>query len=327
MTWKKFSFRNGGPKAPLYTVGFYNLENLFDTRNDPATRDDDFTPDGLKRWNAKRYENKLGKLARTIARLGAGSNNPLPVLLGVAELENRGVLEDLLQTRWLSGKGLRFIHHDSPDERGIDTALVYNADYFRPVTQEAIPLLVYEPDGTRDYTRDIIHVEGLLNGERVHVFVNHWPSRRDGDQSTAHKRMVAAETLLSHIRELEARQPRRNYIIMGDFNDGPDSESIQHLTAASDLYNPLEKRLTDQRGSAKYREGWLLFDQILLSKTFLPQQPGAHTLEKADIFDPVYLQEWKLPFRGKPFRTFLGRKYLGGYSDHFPVYVRLRYQP
>ena len=310
-----------------YTVGFYNLENLFDTRNDPRRLDDDFTPDGRLHWTPKKYENKLSKLARTIARLGEGSGHALPVLLGVAEIENRKVLEDLINTPGLAGHGLQFIHRDSPDERGIDAALIYSRAYFEPEVQEMIPLLVFEPDGSRDFTRDIVYVRGRLNGERLHIFVNHWPSRRSGDLSTEQKRMVAAETIVGHMEKVRTGEDNPNFIVMGDFNDGPTSDSLRRLKAESGLLNPLESALAGGRGSAKYKDHWMLFDQILLSKTFLHRQPGTHSLEKADIFDPEFLKERKLPFRGKPFRTFVGQKYLGGYSDHFPVYVRLRYHP
>ena len=139
--------------------------------------------------------------------------------------------------------------------------------------------------------------------------------------------MVAAETIVGHMEKVGAGEPNPNFIVMGDFNDGPKSDSLRRLKAESGLLNPLESALAGGRGSAKYKDHWMLFDQILLSKTFLHRQPGTHSLEKADIFDPKFLQEWELPYRGKPFRTFAGQKYLGGYSDHFPVYVRLRYHP
>ncbi len=312
---------------PEYTVGFYNLENLFDTRNHPELLDDDFTPRGFKRWTHRRYRNKLYKLGRAIAHLGQGSQSPFPVLLGVAELENRRVLEDLLRTEWLQGSGLEIVHYDSPDERGIDTGLLFHRDYFTPDSHQAIPLLVYEVDGRRDYTRDILHVSGTLNGERVHVLVNHWPSRRDGADLTAHKRLQAAKTLLSLMQGIAAQESDPNFLIMGDFNDDPYSDSIRHLLGSAPLHNPMEGLLGPERGSANYKRSWMLFDQIMLSSSFLQPAPNTHSFAGANIFDPKFLKEWSKPFKGKPFRTYVGRKYLGGYSDHFPVYVRLRYHP
>lgn len=313
------------PKQPLEacTVGFYNLENLFDTRNDPTLLDDDFTPGGFKRWTPERYENKLRKLGKAIGQMGRGRPLDLPVLLGMAEVENESVLDDLLSTDTLKGSGLEYVHFDSPDERGIDTALCYHREHFEPEGQEVIPLLVYEPDGQRDFTRDILHVHGWLNGEHVHIFVNHWPSRRDGDSETAHKRMTAAQTVRDRIWEIRSENPEANTIVMGDFNDDPHSESLKHLEESAALHNPMQQLFRPDRGSAKYRDTWMLFDQILLSHTFLNYQPGTHRFSHADIFDPEFLQEWNEPYKGKPFRTYVGRNYLGGYSDHFPVYVHL----
>lgn len=308
-------------------VGFYNLENLFDTRDQPGVLDDDFTPGGFKRWTPERYENKLRKLGRTIANLGQVGPLEAPAILGVAELENHTVLDDLLQTDALEGSGLEYIHYDSPDERGIDTALCYHRELFEPDAQQTIPLMLYETDGRRDYTRDILHVSGKLNGEPVHIFVNHWPSRRDGDAETAHKRMTAAQTLRETLEPLQAENPETNCIVMGDFNDDPHSESLRFLEEASGLHNPMRTLFHPERGSAKYKDQWMLFDQILLSHSYLNYQPGTHRLGRADIFNPEFLQEWNEPFKGKPFRTYAGRKYLGGYSDHFPVYVQLTLEP
>ena len=310
-----------------YTVGFYNLENLFDTEDHPDLLDDDFTPGGFKGWTPKRYENKLYKLGKTIASIAKADRAGLPVLLGMAELENHVVLEDLLQTEALKNRNLGYVHFDSPDERGIDTALCYHREHFEPESRETIPLLVYETDGRRDYTRDILYVNGHLNGERVHVFVNHWPSRRSGDRETAHKRMTAAKTLQSYIESLRYEDPGANCIVMGDFNDDPHSESLRYLEDQSGLHNPMRPLFHPEQGSAKYKDRWMLFDQILISHTFLNSQPGTHRFDRADIFGPEFLQEWEEPFKGKPFRTYAGRKYLGGYSDHFPVYIKLKYTP
>ncbi|SFR35582.1 Endonuclease/Exonuclease/phosphatase family protein [Robiginitalea myxolifaciens] len=308
-----------------YTIGFYNLENLFDTQDHPELLDDDFTPDGFKNWTEERYQNKLFKLGRAIAHLGEGSATDLPVLLGMAEVENETVIADLLKSKPLQGKAIDYIHFDSPDERGIDTALCYHPEYFSPDSQEALPVLIYEEDGRRDYTRDILYVSGHMNGERVHVFVNHWPSRRDGDVATAPKRLQAAQTLQGFIEGLRQEEEHPNCILMGDFNDDPFSDSIVYLQQALNLHNPMRRLLSPEQGSAKYKDQWMLFDQILLSHTFLNSESGTHRFDGADIMNPEFLQEWKEPFKGKPFRTYAGRNYLGGYSDHFPVRVTLKY--
>ena len=306
-------------------VGFYNLENLFDPVHQPGVLDDDFTPEGSKHWTPQRYEKKLRKVGKTISRLGSLSDARFPVLMCLAELENDRVLNDLLRMESLKENGMDFIHYDSPDERGIDTALLFHREFFEPEHCEPLPVILYNTDGSRDYTRDITYVRGNLNGERLHVFVNHWPSRRDGDHETVSKRLAASDTILSYMNILEQEEENPNYVIMGDFNDGPNSESIQLLMSQKPLYNPMETLQSPHRGSAKYKGEWSIFDQILISHSFLKYAPGTHSFDQANIFDVEFLQEWKEPYKGKPFRTFVGQKYLGGYSDHFPVYLLLNY--
>lgn len=307
-----------------FTLGFYNLENIFDTQDDPRTLDDDFTPKGPKRWTKKRYQRKLRKLAGTVHKLGKMTSGGIPAIIGVAEVENRTVLQDLITTKPLNGYSIGIAHHDSPDERGIDTALLYDRDCFELSHSEAIPLLVYNEEGVRDYTRDILYVTGKLNGEELHVFVNHWPSRRRGAEETEARRLTASETLTGFVMDLYKKKAKPNILIMGDFNDGPDAKSIQQLKNKLELYNPMENLASPERGSANYRRTWSLFDQILISHSLFNYQKGTHSFTHANIFDAHFLKEWKGRYRGNPFRTYVGKKYLGGYSDHFPVYVQLK---
>ncbi|MEX0289243.1 MAG: endonuclease [Flavobacteriaceae bacterium] len=320
-----FSFLKRNKGKNLHTIAFYNLENLFDTIDDPDTLDDDFTPTGFKKWSKKRYKKKLYKLAKTISELGVKSTNEVPVLVGVAEIENEQVVNDLISAEPLRSTDYGYVHYDSPDERGIDTALLYHRDHFEVLYSEPITLLVYNLDGERDTTRDILYVHGKLHGEEVHVFVNHWPSRRDGNTETSYKRIKAVETIKEYMEKIEAQQPEPNYIVMGDFNDGPQSESIQLLVNSKSLYNPMEKLLSPERGSANYNRTWALFDQIMVSYSFLNYEKGTHSFAHANIYDEHFLTEYKGKYAGTPFRTFGGRKYLGGYSDHFPVYIQLKY--
>jgi predicted extracellular nuclease len=306
------------------TLGFYNLENIFDTEDDPRTLDDDFTPEGPKKWTQRRYRRKLRKLAGTIHKLGKTTSGQLPSLLGVAEVENKKVLQDLISTKPLNRYSLGIAHHDSPDERGIDTALLYDQTCFELDHSEAIPLLVYNEEGLRDYTRDILYVQGKLNGEEMHIFVNHWPSRRRGEEVTESRRLTASQTLSDFIKDLLKKDKDANLLIMGDFNDGPEAKSIQQLKNSLELYNPMEQLASPERGSANYRRSWSLFDQILISHSFFNYQKGTHSFAQANIFDAHFLTEWRGRYRGNPFRTFVGKKYLGGYSDHFPVYVLLK---
>jgi predicted extracellular nuclease len=322
----QFSYFKKKRPNNIYTVAFYNLENLFDTKNDPLKLDDDFTPMGLKKWTYKRYSRKIKKLSKTIASLGVKGSNKFPALVGIAELENEAVIRDLITSRSLRKARYRYVHYNSPDERGIDTALLYHPKYFEVITSETIHLAVFNLDGNKDATRDILYVRGILNKEEVHVFVNHWPSRRSGEIETAYKRIKAAETIRSFMKKIELDDPVPNYLVMGDFNDGPDAESIRRLLAESTLQNPMEKLLTDNRGSANYKATWSLFDQILFSNTFLTNEKGTHRFAHANIFDEHFLKEWQGNYKGNPFRTFVGKRYLGGFSDHFPVYIQLKYQ-
>jgi len=321
----RFSFFKKKPKDNLYSVGFYNLENLFDTIDDPNTLDDDFTPKGIKKWSNKRYKRKLFKLAKTISEIESTKANPFPILMGIAEVENAVVIQDLLDAEPLKNANYGFVHYDSPDERGIDTALIYIKENFEVIHSEPITLMVFEKNGRRDATRDILYVKGKLNGELVHVFVNHWPSRRDGHEETSFKRVKAAETIREFMLTIESEETSPNYIIMGDFNDGPNSDSIKVLMESNQLYNPMEKLITPKRGSANYKNSWSLFDQILVSHNFLNYEKGTHSFAHANIFDEKFLTEFDGKYKGTPYRTYSGRKYIGGYSDHFPVYIQLKY--
>jgi len=310
-------------KKREYAIAFYNLENLFDTVDDPHTLDDDYTPKGFKRWKDGRYRSKVKKLAKAISRIGEDEGIHPPVLIGIAEVENDNVVEKLLKTKYLKEAPLDYVHFDSPDERGIDTGLIYNTAHFKVLDAETLPLLIENTNGDRDYTRDILYVHGTLNGEEIHVFVNHWPSRRDGADETKYKRIEAAQTILRKIKSLNDHPSKLHIMVMGDFNDDPQSESIQVLMESGLFINPFNKLLSPDSGSANYKGKWSLFDQIILSHNFLNHEPGTHSFRKAEIFAPRFLKEWKGKYKGNPFRTFAGKKYIGGYSDHFPVYVMM----
>ncbi|UBZ15942.1 endonuclease [Flagellimonas marinaquae] len=302
-----------------YTIAFYNLENFFDTVNDPYLLDDDFTPNGFKKWNKAKFWNKANKISRTISAIGSNESDFPPILIGLAEVENKNVLKSLLKSKQLRDIDYAFVHFDSPDERGIDTALIYHKERFMVLESQTIPLMVENTNGERDLTRDILYVRGKLHQEEVHIFVNHWPSRREGAEITNYKRIKAAKTILGRIGQIQENNP--NIIIMGDFNDGPNSESIQTLMDTGQLINPMKKLLSPVTGSANYKRTWSLFDQILISHSFLNYETNTHSFVKANIFAPRFLKEWKGRYKGNPFRTYAGDKYLGGYSDHFPVYI------
>lgn len=306
-----------------FTIAFYNLENLFDTKDDPKTLDNDFLPDSEKKWNRKRYEKKIFKLGTAISNIGFSKTRKAPVLVGVAEVENKTVLKDLINSKHLKQKEYGLVHYDSPDERGIDVGLLYQKQYFEVKNSKTITVLVNNEMGERDYTRDILWVTGALNQEEVHILINHWPSRRDGAESTAYKRIAAAEKNREIINQITDQNPNAKIIIMGDFNDDPSSESIKNLVR-QDLFNPMERLLTRYRGSTSYRSQWNLFDQIIFSHNFHQYEKGKHSFSDAAIFDPDFLKIYKGRYKGTPFRTYARGKYKGGYSDHFPVSVRLK---
>ncbi len=304
----------------LYTVAFYNLENLFDTLNDPEILDDDFTPGTEMDWNEKRYNKKLKKLGQVISQIGYAETNHPPVLLGVAEVENETVLKGLVDSTFLKNKNYGYAHFDSPDERGIDTALLFRKDYFEVLHKEPITLLVNNDAGIRDLTRDILYVKGKLENEIVHILVNHWPSRRDGAEKTSYKRVAAALKNRAMISKITAENANAKIIVMGDFNDDPFSESAKTL-AGTDFYNTVELLLTKYAGSLNHQHSWNLFDQIVISNNFLQQHENDFQFEESKIFNHEKLKEYKGKFKGNPFRTYAGPHYLGGLSDHFPVYA------
>ena len=302
-----------------YSFAFYNLENLFDTKNDPKTLDDDFTEHSERNWNDKRFRRKLKKMGSVISQIGLEEINHPPVLIGLAEIENRYVLEELVDSKYLRHKHYGIAHIDSPDERGIDTAMLYRKDHLEIRNITAHTVHVVNEEGIRDYTRDILEVEAKLEDHIVHVLVNHWPSRRKGVEETAFRRMAAAQKASEVVDQIKAVNPHARIVIMGDFNDDPESASIRHLVS-SNFYNPMELLLTKDEGSTSYRGEWYLFDQILVSHNFMQQHGNDFRFQKADIYNPKKLQEFKGRRKGNPFRTFLGRRYAGGFSDHFPVY-------
>ncbi|WP_378186113.1 endonuclease [Aquimarina sp. W85] len=317
-------FFNASKKKSLYTLAFYNLENLFDTVNDPITLDDDFLPNAERSWNRKRYQKKLYKLSSVIVQIGSSKTNKPPSLVGVSEVENKKVLSDLVNSKKMKRFNYGIVHFDSPDERGIDVGLLYQKEHFKVITSKTISILVDNEPGVRDFTRDILHVEGLLNNEKIHVLVNHWPSRREGADSTAYKRIIAAKKNRELIQQIRAQNPASKIVVMGDFNDDPSSESIKKYLVQQDFYNPMEKLHTRYRGTLSYRSQWYSFDQIILSHSFHKFEQGKHSFNHADIFDRKYVKVFKGRYKGSPFRTYVGPDYQGGYSDHFPVFVTLK---
>jgi hypothetical protein len=313
-------------------IAFYNLENCYDTIDDPLTADEEFTPLGNRHYTAEIMQHKLSNLSRVISELGpTGRENP-PDLLGVAEVENIGVLQELVRRPLLAGARYRIIHHDSPDPRGIDVALLYQSTSFKPL--ENRPLSVALPGGTKQvrFTRDILYVKGLMDEDTFHILVNHWPSRRGGEVRSAPARTAAAKICRHLIDSLVSIHPRSAIIVMGDLNDDPDSRSIVHWLGASGkreetenngLFNPWVELYKRGIGTLANKDRWGLFDQIIFSRSLLYPGKEGWYWGRAGICRRPYQIENQGRFKGYPMRTWEGNRYRGGFSDHFPTYISL----
>lgn len=310
--------------SKLQTIAFYNIENLFDIYDDEQTNDDDFLPTSAKRWTKKRYNKKISKLGSVISKIGFELSNKPPIIVGLAEVENTLVLEDLIQCDDLSSFNYGYVHYDSNDERGIDVALLYNKDEFKVESSETFSLNIRTPEGERDFTRDVLLVSGYLEDEFIHIMVNHWPSRRDGEEESSYKRIIAAKKVLEIIQLINEKHRTPKIIILGDFNDNPNNESVSYLMSNDNLYNPLQKLQTRNRGSQNYNFQWNLFDQIIITKNLMDPTPNGYSFYKANIFDDKFLTQYHGKFKGHPFRTYVGKKYMGGFSDHFPVFIQIK---
>ncbi|MGV8813608.1 MAG: endonuclease [Gelidibacter sp.] len=312
------------PNPDIYTVAFYNTENLFDYINGPLTNEVGLLETSTKRWHKERYENKIYKIGMAISKIGSEDLQKPPALIGLAEVENDRVLTDLIKSTYLEDYNYGFVHFNSPDERGIDVAMLYDKDCFTLENSEAIVLPIESEFGVKGNTRDILKVSGYLKDEKIHVLVNHWPSRHEQSDRTGHNRMFAAQKIVELINEILTDDANAKVIIMGDFNDNPKNNSIQFLKNEAALFNPMEKLMSYKRGSFNHNSKWMLFDQILMTTNFLePQQKGLKFL-KADIFDETFLTQNYGNSKGQPYRTYEGKRYLGGFSDHFPVYIQLK---
>ncbi|MEO9894313.1 endonuclease/exonuclease/phosphatase family protein [Aurantibacter sp.] len=313
------------------TIAFYNVENLFDTENDTLIFDDDRTPEGKDNWTTNRYNHKLNNIAKVISEIGLDVTNSVPDIIGLSEIENYKVIEDLVNHEFLKSKLYEIIHFDSPDERGIDVALLYKKSAFLPTSFESHRLLLINDDGERNYTRDQLVVGGLLDDEQIHFIVNHWPSRSGGEARSKPNRMKAAKLNKRIIDSLQKLDTNAKIISMGDLNDDPTDDSLKKILQthgktknldSTALFNPMEKLFKKGIGSLAYRDKWNLFDQIYFTANLVKSE-NKYRFWKANIFTPNYLITKKGQYKGYPFRTYAGGSYAGGYSDHFPVYIYL----
>ena len=308
----------------MQTLAFYNIENLFDLENNRNTNDNDFLPGSVKKWTPKRYDNKLRKLGFAISNIGRRETGKHPAIVGLAEVENAKVLQDLIASKHLVNYNYDYVHFDSLDERGIDVAMLYDSTIFEVSHTETFTITLTDEDGSPDYTRDILLVSGVLDGEKVHVIINHWSSRREGQKETEFKRLASSKKVSEIISSLKVENEAAKIMVLGDFNDTPQNDSLKRLTDEFELFNPFETLRSFTRGTVKHKRQWYIFDQILISTNYFKSSKDEFEFFKADIFDEAFLKLFNGPFKGAPFRTYVGKKYKGGYSDHFPVYAILK---
>jgi len=320
-------------KFKIHTVAFYNLENLFDTINDPKKFDEYSPMMELKTNRERAYRQKISNMARVISEIGKDVTNNTPAIIGVSEVENKDVLEDLVNDSTLLKKNYGIIHYDSPDIRGIDVALLYQKNLFTPLSTSSHTLKIYDDqDQKRIHTRDQLLVTGKLEDDLLHIVVNHWPSRRGGEQRSRSKRIAAAKLTKRLVDSLQIINPYARIIIMGDLNDNPNNPSVKSILKAKNnkqkvglkgIYNPFINFYKNGLGTTAYRDAWSLFDQILVTKPLLEKEYSSFKFYKAGIFNKRYLIHNTGTYKGYPFRSWSDGGFSNGFSDHFPVYMYL----
>lgn len=356
-----FTINNGlaqNKKFKMHTVAFYNVENLFDTINDPDTYDEEYTP--VNGWTKKNYEKKLDNLSRVLIELGTSDmQKNSPAIIGVCEVENRRVLEDLVKHPRLLDKNYKVVHFDSPDKRGIDVGFLYQERHFQPTSYINVPLYVYQNEVTttkkskknsdedeeiennknydtkskRIYTRDQLLVTGMLDGEEIHVIVNHWPSRSGGEKRSSPYREAAGRLNRRIMDSLIKINPNAKMITMGDLNDGAYNKSVkegigaklkkEELKKPADIFNPFEQMARDGHASLFYRDSGDIFDQIMVSEQFISKDKNDYDsfkYWKAGIYNKPFLIQKTGQYKGYPLRN---QNNVPGFSDHFPVYIYL----
>ncbi|MCB0478337.1 MAG: endonuclease/exonuclease/phosphatase family protein [Crocinitomicaceae bacterium] len=318
------SNQNSKKKPTDYVVGFYNVENLFDTLDDPHKNDNEFLPDSKKKWSTDRYAKKLNDIASVIYSIDSTN---LPVVFGLAEVENKEVVQDLVKTEKLDGL-YEVIHKESPDPRGIDVAVIYQPKKFQLISQEWIRFQL--PDKEKPSTRDIVYVSGtVVKNDTIHFFFCHWPSRYGGTEKTIPFRAKAASTLRAKVDSLYKINANAKIIIMGDLNDHPEDPSVSETLKAkkenSDLINLMWQFKEKNEGTHFYKGDWGVLDHIIVSNSLLQKNKGLSTTLKATfIHKPDFVLYTNKEGVQSPSRTYGGTNYYGGYSDHLPVYLRLK---
>ena len=332
-----------GGKTKNYVVGFYNLENLFDIYDDPAKNDEEFLPDGANKWTEEKYMKKLHNMA-TVIRSMAETNGRFHSILGVSEIENRLVLEDLVSQPEIAPANYQIVHYDSPDVRGVDVGLLYRPDQFRLLDSESIPFdfgsgkiefAMSGEDRMAFKTRDILMVHGLLDGEEFAFYVAHLPSRIGGKGWDLRSR--GAEIIYGHAQKMMEKYPGIKIVVMGDMNDNPTDVSMTEFmhgkekpsdVGKEDFFSPFISMLKAGYGSLGYQGTWNIYDVILVNEALLNAPDGGFRIRpvgKKGFYGVIYKKPFMITskgqYKGYPFRTFSYGSFIGGYSDHLPTYI------
>ena len=317
-----------------YKVVFYNLENLFDTINDPNKNDEEYLPEGARKWTTYRYNQKQTNMSRVLFDIAAEDRN-FPAVIGVSEIENRLVLEDLLATPKFAKTNYRIVHYDSPDRRGVDCAFFYRPDQFLLEGSEAHKISF--PGKPNFLTRDLVAMWGKIEGEPFYFIVSHWPSRLGGKERSQHSRDFVAAKCKHICDSVRTANPNTKVVIMGDFNDDATDASVVDVLGAkgnmkkleqNDMYNPFYAMLKAGYGTLAYRDAWNLFDNIVVSENLATGSTGELKIQKKEgakfygnIFIAPYMVQKEGQYKNYPLRSFVGSNFQNGFSDHFPVYI------
>lgn len=313
-------------------VGFYNCENFYDTIHDPQINDEEFTPGSQLHYNTSIYTDKVGRLAKVLSQMGTDISPDGLAMIGLAEIENEKVLQDLIAQPAFKNRNYKIVHYDSPDQRGVDVGFIYNPKYFTVLDSKPVNVPLTESDGKPHPTRDILCINGIFDGDTIMVLVNHWPSRRGGEEASEAGRALAAGVAKGLIDQKMSTNPNAKVLFMGDLNDDPTSPSVAKVLGAKgekekvgkgEMYNPWVKYFKNGTGTLVFNDTWNLFDQIIVSQAFLSQSQSGYFYSKAIIFKKEFMLTQMGAHKGYPLRTFNGDEYQYGYSDHLPTYIIL----
>ena len=315
--------------SKLATFAFYNVENFYAKIRENETS---FLPSNFSKWVEGRYDEKVAKIAFTIAKIGYKETQDFPLLVGFSEVEDKSVLEDLINDKSLANAGYESILYPSLDERNINVGCIFRKDIIDVLLAEPLRVVFKNQNDEKSFTRDILFLKTRLKDQIIYFFILHLPSKLDFELNQL-KRSILLNKIKHKVEEIKSEDLDAKIIIMGDFNDSPTADNIREILQTNafkdsikktEFYNPMVGLMSYKRGSLVHKKQWMLFDQMLFSSGFFTKNSNI-SYQKTEIFDEPFLTVSGSKYGSFPFRTFIGTKYLGGYSDHFPVYTIIKY--